>query len=408
MDNFSQPLNFRRYVIAARDRWWIIALAGLAGGLLQISTGGTSTSASAEVIFRENPTLTLAAQVLDATLSIPRRTTAEYAERFRTKAFRDEFRIREGATLTVTQLATGEGLAIEVTSPKAKNSKRALDIVVSALRADRAKETSTVANGALAISGQRKNALNRQVANLTKELKETTAAGLSEALARERADNRLEIARIEGIESLLKDLLKSDGSATAVTKIADPTIKRARSRTPDVVLFGIVGALLALVTIALASVFDRRVRTRADIDISVGSGATLSVVGREDKTAWGLALAIDKALGPEGRAVLFIGVPRHQTRDKDGTDVETVGKRVVDAFAALRPQKPVSISWSVYADSGLTDAASADVRIVVASYGRTNQDDLHAVVGSMHAAGAPAIGVALVDVPPSEIRYASR
>lgn len=413
MDGIVQPLNLHKYLFAARRRWWLILSGALLAGVIGIGGARMEHLATAELLFRESPEITLAGQALDGEFDIPRRSAAEYAAPFRAESFKDKFRRdNNGATVSVEPAVEKNGVTIAVTSRSANQAKSLLGATVNAVKASRSKEASETIGGALRLSAQRRATLERQSAVMTGELRRLPAgSGVADALARERAETHAQISRIETYEALLTELLANDGAATVTSKVSDPTASsRTTSTIPTVMLFAVLGALLTAAVVALASMFDRTIRTRSDIDSALGEGATIAVVGdQDDDTAWGLALAIFQALGPTGSVASVLAVASERSSTKVETNVSALGGRIQSMLAILRPGlTEVTLKADTFRDIHLAGAVAADACVVVAMYGITSTDDLQATIQILAGAGAKPTGVALAMVPAAERRHANR
>ena len=195
--------------------------------------------------------------------------------------------------------------------------------------------------------------------------------------------------------------------------ITDPSSVSAPKSEPNLgwvrtaVLGLILGALVAVAWIVVRTFLDRRLRSKAAIEKTVPRSAFVGVVptGLGARSVAFDALIHRLGAHPHGseQRIVVAGADRASVAQGARAELERAGQSSGLSLTLVDAGANIGRDGSL-----MTALAPGDRVVLVASYGKTSEDDLAASVSSVESSQAELAAVMLVDVPPGDLGTALR
>jgi hypothetical protein len=438
-NEMSEPvgIDIARILRKLRKHWWWIPVATVLGMIASVgladsvpvataaapSAISTTTAVPTEavvfdVILPEDTTTPLAAQAVGETLNFPKRSIVDLDA---------SVAATKGVISTVSP--TG-ALRLTAAGTDKTALEKAIQVRLEALRAKREREVVQTVEAATQQFDDRTKDLRQQLVTLD-ELATNAVPEVQGSLAVTRANLLGEMNRVNSRRRLL-DLFKTSQPeliaqpviiAPAAAVAAAPTspavatpivMQTVRRFTPKrAILFGTLFAMLAAGLIAALALFDRRIYTRTDIERVSGPGSVVAIHKIGETNPVGLVLAAlrhdpdneTNSANSANKSMTAVLVP------VGGANVSSLAQSTLQSAKSLGNEASVTFATTPTIQTspeGLIAARKADHTFIVTKFGVTNRDDLLSTLRTFAGAGVPLSGVVLDEVPPREIRAASK
>lgn len=377
--------ELQRYGWALSRHWWVIAATAAAAALVGfLLVGSTSYTLTARIEIPAGTEVLSSSGLASAFDGTP----PLYAARdFLNDSARRET-LEDNTTLSgEIDPTTGLGLVLTVTADDEARAK--------ALSATILDELSTWI-------GERRKAATADLVDVVDYQRSQTKSRLAELDAQIGAlegTSALRDAYLDERTLLTTTLLSLDAQTRALTTfgsapqrlaVVEGTSTESNSRVLWFVVAGVLGGLLASTAILLAAHFDRRIRSRADLRRAIDAEALPLVPSTGTERSASMRATVAAALrSAGGRPIGVLAVDRHSLP-------------FAESFAAELGHEAQAMLAT-----GDTTPQADSVILLVASAGRTHQDDLSRVCLYATALGCTVIGTVLGDVKATQLRRAS-
>lgn len=254
-----------RFVSLGRRRWWVpvvLMVLGLLIGAFVLPQDHTSSGA---IALRDQPGLTVAAELQDLRLSLPRASASELVERMSAKAGTDEMLAGRDARLFVVADPSVSGLRITATSRSAADADAAVQAAVTYVRRLRNDEGNAIVGKVGPMLNDRRNRLQTRVDDLTTQLASETDAGTRTGLAIERASIGVQIEKVNAAAALLATT-DEDREGVQITALRTAREFGANGVFGSAALgYAVLLGFLGVIGLAIKARFSTAIFTRDDV-----------------------------------------------------------------------------------------------------------------------------------------------
>ena len=416
MTEVLRSIYSSRFRNAFRKRWWIVPGVATVVVALAMLAFPARTTAQADLVFRDPAELQLASQINQTPLTFPRKAVTELAAFLTGEAYEADLKKSiPNAKLVVSTVSPPGGMHVSVSASSRKGSIAALQHAISALKELRQVEAKAALSGAMKIVAARSATLKTRYDELTSELEGIPASdGLATAVGTERLKVRDQLDAIDRTLDAVRLVVEDKNAGVETLNLVTPTTETGGFKPIKTAILTIFGAIVGFGALLASAMFDRRIRSRTDVEKVAGSGSLAATVERDQRNLMPFALAIRHAalLGAgDGKVIL---VPAAGNSDQFGT-LRTLAQAINELppingsdTGALDSRIEVVASAAYPASDGLTAGLEASAVFLVVAYGETHADDLSSTIQGFAGAGIPLSGVVLAGVPTDEIRSANR
>lgn len=383
----TNSMGIAAWGYALRRWWWVPVAAGLVGvafGLVVGGDGGGDSTATASVSLTDDADY----QVIPTWAEVPELhplTEQALAEILTGSPAAEAVGRPAGASITVTERSTIEGLDIRVAAASVDEAVTTLDDYVAYLTEIRQQEADAAAAAALAVFEEARRGIDARLDEIAAEVDGADPdSGRSQRLIAEVDALMAEQVRLDGAATSLEDGEMDPG----VTLIDRDTTSPVSSRS-IAVLLGIAFAGLAAAVVVLTA-DDRTLRTRRDVIRAVGADTEVFLSDRSSTAgSLELARAIERLAPPAVQLVPVTGSTAELADEVNHTVAEVVTPGRADGVRVVAVEPLATSTAGLVAPAGTAS-------LVVAIAGATRREDVTLTVTRLRQAGATVAGVVLL------------
>jgi hypothetical protein len=393
-----QSMGIAAWGHALRRWWWVPVVAGLVGLALGVTVGGDGggdSTATASVSLTDDADY----QVIPTWAEVPELhplTEQALAEILTSSPAAEAVGKSAGASITVTERDTIEGLDIRVSAASVDEATSTLDDYVAYLTEIRQREADAAAAAALAVFEEARVSIDTRLAEIANEVDAADpGSGRSQRLIAE-------------VDALMEEQVRMDNATTGLAGEMDPGVTVIDQDTSSPVssrsialLLGIAFAGLAAAVVVLTA-DDRTLRTRRDVIRTIGAGTEVYLSDRTSTAGLlELARAIERLAPPAVQLVPVVGSAGELADEVNHTVGEVVTAGRADGVRAVAVEPLTSSTAALTCPAGTAS-------LVVVTAGSTRREDLALTVSRLRQSGANVAGVVLVVKGAKGLARASR
>ena len=387
--NNDSDLDLTRFVRAlSHARIWIMG-AAMFGLLLGALLGFRSRGAAATVSFQPNHKKLVESDFIVGldTDSMLQLTASDLAS----ESFLIKLESKVGNTVAVVpKFSTGSGnIQVHIDADSKKVAASAATVVIAEAQARYATEFSRPAGESLTRLNGLIVAAEKRRADIQERLQQTSPGPLADGLILDLEQQSTQVSKVQASASTLATIVKNAPSELQATSIEI-------SKTHKIILYplglALVAALLCAGWIVARAAFDRKVRTRRDLE-RLGIHSLLgSLPVSHDVTD---AAIVGSAISSTSADKFSHLAPVVSTPQANGA-VAAIAQ-AVDGDG--RPNSVVVLPGLDIDPVAITSAESADLTTLIVEWGAVRAETLVQRVNQLSAAGAKQVCVVLVGVP---------
>ena len=387
--NNDSDLDLTRFVRAIRHgRIWILGAAVL-GLLFGALLGFRSLGAAATVSFQPTHKKLVESDFIVGldTDSMLQLTASDLAS----EVFLNKLESQVGSTVAVVPtFSSGSGnIQVQVEADSKKVAASAATIVIAEAQSRYAVEFSRPAGESLTRLNGLIAAAEKRRADIQERLRQTSPGPLADGLILDLEQQSTQVSKVQASASTLATIVKNAPSELQATSIEI-------SKTHKIILYplglALVAALLCAGWIVARAAFDRKVRTRRDLE-RLGIHSLLgSLPVSHDVTD---AAIVGSAISSTSADQTSHLAPVVSTPQANGA-VTAIAQAV---NGDGRPNSVVVLPGLDIDPAAITSAGSADLTTLIVEWGAVRAETLVQRVNQLSAAGAKQVCVVLVGVP---------
>ncbi len=385
----DQP-DLRHYTAALWRQWPVpIAVAVILTAVFALLPSSSSTLVTGKVALVDESGLAVS-------LGLPKEIGTRYSspQALLAVARAEDFRLAVAKTLgfhasVATSAEDGPGtVTISSTSEDADRAAAIVSANLTELIKRRRELRASTTAAAIAANEERLATFQKRLTALDQTLsglddpRSALAAGLlaeRESLLSDRTD----------VENMTAGFDQLDKLSVGGISLIEPSRLDVSSSKAKKAAYGFVfGGLIGVGVVLAMAFFDRRLRTRRDVERIAGTGALLGVLTRDgnDEGALAVAAAIAAIDGPTVRLV--------PAGPKVDAGAVADGLRTAAAGSVTLPTIAVASSAATAAAAG----PAAGAAVVLVQAGSAREDDLAIALDRLHNAGVAVAGVVLTNL----------